>query len=49
MTLFTYYSGIYLDDTLMNEKPAAKSNDPIEHAWPIQTVATGGDIYCMVS
>ncbi len=29
--------------------PAVSSSEPIEAAWPMQTVDTAGRIYCMVS
>ena len=29
--------------------PAASSNEPIEHAWPMHSVATGGFTNCIVS
>ena len=29
--------------------PAARSSEPIEHAWPTHSVATGGRMYCIVS
>ena len=29
--------------------PAASSSEPIDAAWPMQTVATFGRTYCIVS
>ena len=35
--------------TRMPGSPAASRNDPMEAAWPMQTVPTLGRIYCIVS
>ena len=29
--------------------PAVSSSEPIDAAWPTQSVETGGRMYCMVS
>ena len=29
--------------------PAVSSSEPIEAAWPMQSVETGGRMYCIVS
>jgi len=33
----------------MPGSPAASRNEPMEQAWPMQTVETRGLMYCMVS